>query len=176
MANTWVCRNGEFQSHDGTLGEESGPVLGRHRVKVGWHNKDEEVFAKENREMTVYNVPGGTLVEFATNLKSTEGTVKLYENLEPLIDTAFEELGYPGEEFRRVLIGALDHLLAVPNIEGDVALSETVAAYRFSDPDLEVLSAAQKQLLRTGPDNVRKIQGKIAELRRELLSRGTATE
>jgi hypothetical protein len=106
----------------------------------------------------------------------TQGTVELYGKLEPLIDTAFAELGYPGEEFRRVLIGALDHLLAVPNIEGDVALSETVAAYRFADPDLEALSAAQKQLLRTGPNNVRKIQGKIAELRRELLSSGSAAE
>jgi hypothetical protein len=106
----------------------------------------------------------------------TQGTVELYGKLEPLIDTAFAELGYPGEEFRRVLIGALDHLLAVPIIEGDVSLSETVAAYRFTDPDLEALSAAQKQLLRTGPDNVRKVQGKLAEFRRELLSSGGTTE
>lgn len=98
----------------------------------------------------------------------TEGAVQLFDQLEPLIDQAFEELGYPGEDFRRVLLGALDHLLAVPNIEADVALEETVAAYRFADPELESLSAAQKQLLRTGPDNTRRIQRKLRELRRAL--------
>ena len=34
QANTWWCHDGEFQSHDGTAGEESGPVLGRHRVNI----------------------------------------------------------------------------------------------------------------------------------------------
>lgn len=75
--NLWWCHDGEFQSHDGTAAEESGPVLGRHQVNLGWHGKDGNVFAKENREMTVYNLPGGTLVEFATKLKSTVGKVKL---------------------------------------------------------------------------------------------------
>ncbi|MBN2293509.1 MAG: PmoA family protein [Pirellulales bacterium] len=76
-ANTWYCHDGELQTHEGTVSEESGPVLGRHQVKVDWRNQKGEVFAKENREMTVYNVPGGTMVEFATNLKSTVGKVKL---------------------------------------------------------------------------------------------------
>jgi hypothetical protein len=106
----------------------------------------------------------------------TAGTVELYRQLEPLIDSAFVELGYPGESFRRVLIGALDHLLATPNVEADVALTETVSAYRYADADLEALSAAQKQLLRTGPDNVRKIQRKISELRRELISNRASTQ
>jgi hypothetical protein len=106
----------------------------------------------------------------------TAGTIELFGKLEPLIDDAFLELGYPGQDFRRTLVGALDHLLAVPNIEGDVALQETVSAYQFDDADLEALTAAQKQLLRTGPDNVRKIQRKIAELRRELLSNETSLE
>jgi len=106
----------------------------------------------------------------------TAGTVELYGKLEPLIDDAFVELGYPGQNFRRVLISALDHLLAVPTIERDVALQETVAAYQFADADLEALSAAQKQLLRTGPDNVRKIQRKITELRRQLLSNEASLE
>lgn len=108
------------------------------------------------------------VTEVFTSIDTT-GTVQLYEQLEPLIDNAFLELGYPGEEFRRVLIGALDHLLAAPNLESDVALEETVAAFEYADPELEALSAAQKQLLRMGPDNVRKVQRKIRDLRRELL-------
>ena len=77
QANTWYCHDGDSQTHDGTVAEEGGPVVGRHQTKVGWHNQKGEVFAKENREMTVYNVPGGTMVDFATKLSSTVGKVKL---------------------------------------------------------------------------------------------------
>lgn len=99
-----------------------------------------------------------------------EGTVKLYGQLEPLLDEAFLELGYPGQDFHQMLVNALDHLLATPAIEGDVALEPTVAAYKFADPELEALSAAQKQLLRMGPDNVRRVQTKLRSLRRALLT------
>jgi hypothetical protein len=73
----WGCRSPAHQSHDGFLSEEAGPVLGRHTVKVGWHGPGDEPFATETREMTVYNVPGGQLVEFASLLSSTVGKVKL---------------------------------------------------------------------------------------------------
>ena len=59
------------------LAEEAGPVVGRHLLDVGWHGKGKKVFAREKREMSVYNLPGGTLVEFATRLASTVGRVKL---------------------------------------------------------------------------------------------------
>ena len=44
---------------------------------MDWHGPDQAVFAKEEREVTVYNVPGGTLVEFASRLKTTNGPIKL---------------------------------------------------------------------------------------------------
>jgi hypothetical protein len=75
--DTWHCGGSAHQSHEGFLAQEVGPVLGRHTVAVHWHGPGERVFAKEKREMTVYNVPGGTLVEFATRLASTVGQVKL---------------------------------------------------------------------------------------------------
>ena len=65
------------ESHAGFLGEEAGVVLGRHRVAINWHAPNNFVFAKEEREMTVYAVPGGTLVEFATRLKTTGDKIKL---------------------------------------------------------------------------------------------------
>ena len=76
-ANTWWCQGDNHESHEGFAAEEAGPVLARHRVDVDWHGKGKKVFAREIREMTVYNVPGGTLVEFATRLASTVGPVKL---------------------------------------------------------------------------------------------------
>jgi hypothetical protein len=63
-------------SHEKTLSAEAGPVLGRHRVLLGWHG-DGGPFALEERELTVYNLKGGTLVEFASRLKTTGGKVRV---------------------------------------------------------------------------------------------------
>jgi hypothetical protein len=76
-ADTWHCTNDAYQSHEGFLRIEGGPILGRHRVAVGWHGPKKEMFAKEERELTVYKVPGGTLVEFASRLKTLVGPVRL---------------------------------------------------------------------------------------------------
>ncbi len=77
-ADTWHCNKGEFQSHEKFLSIEAGPVMGRHTVEIAWHGQDGAVFAREEREFTVYNVAGGTLVEFASLLKSeVEGEIKL---------------------------------------------------------------------------------------------------
>jgi hypothetical protein len=76
-ADVWHCTGDAHQSHEGFLSQEAGPVLGRHRVAVDWHGVGKEVFAKEERELTVYNVPGGQLVEFASLVRTTGGPVRL---------------------------------------------------------------------------------------------------
>jgi len=68
---------GSHQSADKVLATEAGPVLGRHRVAIGWHGPDGNVFANEERELTVYHVPGGTLVEFETIVRPAVTKVKL---------------------------------------------------------------------------------------------------
>ena len=75
-ADTWHCINGAFQQHERFLASEQGPVLGRHRVQISWHGKD-AVFADEERELTVYNVPGGHLIEFVSRLRNTSGRVRI---------------------------------------------------------------------------------------------------
>jgi hypothetical protein len=75
-ADVWHCTNGAYQEHDRVLSSEAGPVLGRHRVAIRWHGPD-RAFAEEERELTVYNVPGGQLVEFASRLRSPRGRVRL---------------------------------------------------------------------------------------------------
>ncbi len=76
-ADTWHCTNGAYQSHAGFINSSAGTVLGRHAISVAWHGQDSEVFAREEREMTTYVLPNGTLIEFASRLKSTVGPVKL---------------------------------------------------------------------------------------------------
>jgi hypothetical protein len=86
-ADTWHCPPPSndpkkpsleaYQGHEKILSFEVGHLLGRHRVQIGWHGRDKARFAGELRELTVYSMPGGTLVEFASKLTPVKGTVKL---------------------------------------------------------------------------------------------------
>ena len=83
----WHCP-AAFQEHSKTLREEAGPVLGRQVLEINWFSEpklakgakgDEpnDLFAKEYREMTAYDVPGGTLLEFASRLTALMPPVHL---------------------------------------------------------------------------------------------------
>jgi hypothetical protein len=78
-ADIWHCSGDAHQTHEKFLASEAGPVLGRHRLEIAWHGEKKEIFAIEQRELTVYHVPGGQLVEFASRLSSTNagGKIKL---------------------------------------------------------------------------------------------------
>jgi hypothetical protein len=67
-----------------------------------------------------------------------------------------------------VIFTAIGRLLETPVIDRPIRLVRPVVMYRFEDPKLETLSAAQKQLIRMGPDNTRAIQTKLGEMAREL--------
>jgi hypothetical protein len=75
--DVWHCTGDAHQSHDGFLASEAGPVLGRHRVTVGWHGPGKETFATEQRELAVYQLPGGHLVEFRSRVATNVGPVRL---------------------------------------------------------------------------------------------------
>ena len=98
----------------------------------------------------------------------TAGTAALYRELKPLIDEAYGEIGPRGRSFDDRLDAAFDQLLAVPVLEGPVRLNQLVVTYAWADEELELLSAAQRHLLRMGPENVSLIQGKLGELRAAL--------
>jgi hypothetical protein len=77
QVDTWHCKGDAHQAHDGFLTLSTGRVLGRHRVAVNWNGVGKKTFAKEEREVAAYNVPGGTLIEFSSRLSAVDGKVKL---------------------------------------------------------------------------------------------------
>jgi Protein of unknown function (DUF3014) len=95
------------------------------------------------------------------------GAVRVYETLKPRVQEAYRNFGGP-DTFDAELERAIVELLKVPVVEGQVALRPTGIGYAFADPRLEEMSAAQKQLLRMGPENVRVIQGKLREIASHL--------
>ena len=96
----------------------------------------------------------------------TAGTAELYAAIRPLCQQAYQDLGYPGEDFDGALEKAIRRVQAVPVVEGPIELQRKVTAYEFADPTLEDLTPAAKQFLRLGPENLQRLQSKLAELAR----------
>ena len=73
----------------------------------------------------------------------TEGTVRLYKQLKPVIQEAYKDLGYPDTDFQDTLTKAIVELLRVPVVK-DILLEQKIISYAMVDPELESLSQAQK--------------------------------
>ena len=96
--------------------------------------------------------------------------VNTFHTLRPLYEQAFEQLGLDPEDFDNAVIRTLDLILATPEVTEPIALKPKSVVYLYADPALEDLPALQKQLLRTGPDNLRRIKQQARMLREGLLA------
>lgn len=92
------------------------------------------------------------------------GAASLYLTLKPRIADAYKELGFPEGDFDRVLERAIGVLLQTPTPDAKAMLLPKGVTYAYSDPALQSLSPAQKQLLRLGPRNGQTIRGKLEEI------------
>ncbi len=108
--------------------------------------------------------------------------VDLYVRMYPLLQRAYEELGFPHRYFNDRVIALIDLLLATPEPEYPVRLQLTEVKgpvpslhpwtrYEYADPALESLSAGQKILVRMGPVNERRLKAKLTDFRKELVQR-----
>lgn len=113
----------------------------------------------------------------------TGTAVALYVRFYPLIQEAYQELGYPDKYFNDRLIEVIDHLLATPDLagpvrltlprlEGSIKLDRPWVLYEFADPELEARSAGQKILIRMGFDNEARLKVKLRDLRSKLARGG----
>ena len=78
--------------------------------------------------------------------------IRVYVYLYPLLQTAYQQLGYPNAYFNDRLVYVLAHLLETPNPDDPLALKRPSVNYIYADPALENLSAGQKILLRMGKE------------------------
>jgi hypothetical protein len=99
----------------------------------------------------------------------TDAVVQGFHRLRPLYETAYEALGLDPADFDNAVVRTLDRVLSAPEIEGPIALERNSVLYQFADPKLENLPELQKQMLRMGPQNVRRIKLKAQALRDGLL-------
>ncbi len=108
--------------------------------------------------------------EFAEALSSidAQALARAYRELHGVLDAAYRALGYPDGSIDRATARALKRIEATPVRDGEVALVPKGLLFAFAEPDLEVLSAVEKNLLRMGPRNTRLLQSKAREIREAL--------
>jgi hypothetical protein len=92
----------------------------------------------------------------------------VYRRVGGLVQEAFADLGYPDQSIDSALASAIELLVATPIPESPPALERAVNSYRYADPRLEELAPVQKQLLRMGPDNARRIRAQLRRIAAEL--------
>ncbi len=96
--------------------------------------------------------------------------VKTFHLLRPMYEQTYGYLGLDASDFDNAVIRTLDLVLATPEIGEPIALQPKAVVYIYADPALESLPPLQKQLLRMGPDNIRRIKQQAQTLRTGLLS------
>jgi hypothetical protein len=89
---------------------------------------------------------------------------EMFSLLSPLVEESLAELGNHLSA-REQLQTAIDQVLAVPIRHQDIRLIQPKVLYEFAEPRLEKLTPVQKQVLRSGPDNTKKLQAFLARLR-----------
>jgi len=109
---------------------------------------------------------------FIAMLESVEVSrqVALYWHYYPLLQQAYQELGYPEGHFNDRLVTVIDHLLAAPEIDQPIALVQPKVFYEFADPQLQASSAGHKIMIRMGPGNARRVKDWLQALRGALTS------
>lgn len=110
-----------------------------------------------------------TYVELLSRLDAAQ-LVAMYRQFYPLLQQAYAQLGYPSRSFHERLQQAIDQVLQAPIREQPLELAQPSVRYTYADPELEALSAVDKQMLRLGPDHTRTLKQQLL-LVREHLSR-----
>ena len=131
-------------------------------------------FGVEIKGQQLYMDPAGyaRYDEYAEAIATldTQALVGSFHRMRPLYEQAYAQLGMDPEAFDNAVIRMLDHVLQTPEIDEPIELTRKSVMYQYADPQLEQLSTVQKQLLRMGPQNLRRIKEQAAALRAGLLS------
>ncbi|WP_338365436.1 DUF3014 domain-containing protein [uncultured Pseudoalteromonas sp.] len=106
-------------------------------------------------------------VKVFTSMSAAQA-VRIYEQYKPLINNAYSEIGYGDDEFNQTLEDAIELLLDTPEPEGELPLLRDSVTYQYAFSEWEQLPAAQKQLLRMGPENMKKVKAALRKIKAEL--------
>lgn len=76
-ADIWHGTKNVYSTADKTTNAEAGVVFARQTANISWHGPDGTTFADEARTVVVYRVPGGTMLDWNTELTTKLDKVRL---------------------------------------------------------------------------------------------------
>ena len=147
----------------GTVSEKVFP-LGVAEGKFTTHRQDGKIWLNAGNYER-YN----SVVDILLSIDMQQ-MAKFFHKMRPLLELAFSELGYRPRQMDGIILQTIDNILAAPVIVEPLALTRDSVTYKFADKKLEELMPLQKQLLRAGPENTRRIQQQAKALREALLN------
>jgi flagellar basal body-associated protein FliL len=106
-------------------------------------------------------------VDMLTQMSNAQ-IIRVYKKFQPLFFEAYEEIGYEGEDFNYTLNEAITELLDTPVPETSLPLIKDSVTYSYAYPEWERLSDAQKQFLRMGPANMKRVKTKLEAVKKSL--------
>lgn len=108
-------------------------------------------------------------VELITALDPQQ-CAQLYRRYYPLLNAAYAELGEKGS-FHVLVLKALQQLEATPELsQAPVLTPNDKGLFVYAQPQLEALPPAQKQLLRSGWENVSRLKVWLLKLHTDLMT------
>ena len=107
------------------------------------------------------------------NSLSVDAIIAAFNDYEVLATAALSNMGVNDFDIRGAALAATTEILATPSVPEAAELMRKEANWVYMDPELEALSALQKQVLRMGPENAELVQQKARELRGALLGDGS---
>jgi len=96
--------------------------------------------------------------------------IQVYFRFKPLFEQVYKTFSYPEEyKLEDVFLKAAANVIGAPIIDSRIALVAHSIRYKFADKKLEQLGDVDKQMIRMGPENTRKIQSTFRKLVQALV-------
>ena len=128
-------------------------------------------FMVKDKQVKIYEIIEKPLAQVIMNMEKhgisidVNKLADIYLRFYPLLQEAYQDLGYPDAYFNARLIDVIDHLLATPEVNDPIILHRPNILFEFVHPELESLSSGQKLLIRTGKRHSSRIKQFIKEFR-----------
>ena len=146
----------------GKLDHKSGPLL---PIKGRFTISSNMPLTMTPESQARYNL----YVDAITSLDPQQ-CAALYRRFYPLMNSAYQELGEKNN-FHALMLKAIQQLENTPDLtQAPALIPAEKGMYKYVQPQLEALPAVQKQMLRSGWENVSKLKVWLRQLRAALLA------
>lgn len=143
---------------------EEGKVVSKYRPTV---QPQQAFVAKEyGKQWIMSSVNYARYTPYITTLENMGANelILAYNNYYETLVEAYQELGVNKGEFKSVTRRALQQLIDAPEYSDSPILTHKSVMYKYQDKEIENLPAAQKLMIRLGPNNSKRLKALLTEI------------